>query len=81
MTVEKMTLTRALTEAKAINGKLDRVLGGSLFITVAQGQADRRKLASGALAGKTVAEIEATIKSNYQSATDLITRYKAIKKA
>lgn len=81
MTVEKMTLTRALAEAKAIDGKLDRVLQTSVFVTIAQGQAERRKTANPQLAGKTVAETEASIKSNFQSAGDLIKRYQAIKKA
>ena len=81
MTTETMTLTRALVESKAISGKLERVLNTSHFVTIAQGVGEAKKIAAPNLAGKTVDEVEASIKANYQSATDLIKRYNAIKRA
>lgn len=81
MTSEKMTLTRALVEAKAIKVKLDRVLNGSYFVSITQGIDANKKIAVSELSGKSVEEVTKEIKSTYQSAKDLIKRYNAIKRA
>lgn len=80
-TTERMTLTRALSDAKAVAGKLDRVLQNSSFITIAQGTGSNRKLAISQLASTNIEEVEKTILSNFQSAESLIKRYRAIKRA
>lgn len=81
MTTETMTLTRALAETKSIQDRLGRLLDQSYFVTIAQGQGSNKKIAMTSMLDKTVEAAERQIQANFQSATDLISRYQLIKRA
>lgn len=80
MTIETMTLTRALAETKTISKKLEKSMS-NIYIAYAQGLDKNKVVAAPGLVGKSLDEVETSITANFQSTENLIKRYRAIKKA
>ena len=74
MTTEKMTIHKALCELKTLDARIKKAIEGSVY-------AFANKHSNTKVSGLSVSDYCAEIKSAYQSATDLITRRDAIKRA
>lgn len=72
--MESMTVHEALAELKTINSRIEKELNKTEFAFANKHSNDKVK-------GKTVEQLSQEIKSNYQSARDLIKRRNAIKSA
>lgn len=73
MTTEKMTIHKALSELKILDNRIAKALDIPLVFA--------NKHSNGTVKGLTVAAYSAEIKAAYKSATDLIARRSAIKRA
>ena len=74
MTQEKMTVHAALAELKTMDGRIEKAIRESCFVTAVKKSAEKIK-------GVTVTEFKNKMKSNYQKVDDLIKRRNAIKRA
>ncbi len=74
MTTEKMTIHKALCELKTLDARIDKAISGKQFVFA-------NKHANAKVSGMSVADYIDEIKRAYQSATDLIARRDAIKRA
>lgn len=73
-TTEKMTIHKALCELKTLDARIKKAIEGSVY-------AFANKHSNTKVSGLSVSDYCAEIKSAYRSATDLITRRDAIKRA
>lgn len=74
MTKETMTVHKALCELKTLDTRIKKAVEGSVFVFA-------NKHSNAKVSGLSVSDYCAEIKSAYQSATDLIARRDAIKRA
>ena len=74
MTTEKMTVHKALCELKTLDARITKAIQGSVYVFA-------NKHANAKVAGMSVSDYCAEVKSAYQSACDLIARRDAIKRA
>lgn len=74
MTTEKMTVHKALCELKTLDDRIKKAVDGSVFVFA-------NKHSNTKVSGLSISDYCAEIKSAYQSATDLIARRDAIKRA
>lgn len=74
MTTEKMTVHKALCELKTLDDRIRKAIEGSVFVFA-------NKHSNTKVSGLTVSAYCEEIKSAYQSATDLMARRDAIKRA
>lgn len=74
MTTEKMTVHKALCELKTLDDRIRKAVEGSVFVFA-------NKHSNTRVSGLSVSDYCAEVKSAYQSATDLIARRDAIKRA
>jgi len=74
MTTEKMSVHKALCELKTLESRIQKCVQQSVFVFA-------NKHSNNKVSGLSVGEYSAEIKSAYQSATDLIARRDAIKRA
>lgn len=73
-TTEKMTIHKALCELKTLDSRIKKAIEGSVYVFA-------NKHSNNKVSGLSVGEYCTEIKSAYQSATDLIARRDAIKRA
>lgn len=74
MTNEKMTVHQALCELKTLDARIDKAISGAVFVYA-------NKHSNTKVGGLPIEKYNEEIKSAYQSATDLIARRDAIKRA
>ena len=74
MTTETMTIHKALCELKTLDSRIKKAIDGSVFVFA-------NKHANAKVSGKSISDYSAEVKDAYQSATDLIARRDAIKRA
>lgn len=74
MTNEKMTVHQALCELKTLDARIDKAIGGAVF-------AYANKHSNTKVCGLPIEKYNEEVKSEYQSANDLIARRDAIKRA
>lgn len=74
MTTEKMTVHKALCELKTLDARITKAIQGSVYVFA-------NKHANAKVAGMSVSDYCAEVKSAYQSACDLIARRDVIKRA
>lgn len=74
MTQEKMTVHAALAELKTMDGRIEKAIQGSYFVTAVKKSTEK-------INGVKVAEFKNKMKSDYQKVDDLIKRRNAIKRA
>lgn len=74
MTTEKMTVHKALCELKTLEARIKKAVEGNVFVFA-------NKHSNTKVSGMNVGDYCAEIKSAYQSATDIIARRDAIKRA
>ena len=74
MTTETMTIHKALCELKTLDSRIKKAIDGSVFVFA-------NKHANAKVSGKSISDYSAEVKAAYQSATDLIARRDAIKRA
>ncbi len=74
MTTETMTIHKALCELKTLDSRVKKAIEGSVFVFA-------NKHANAKVSGKSIGDYSAEVKAAYQSATDLIARRDAIKRA
>lgn len=73
-TTEKMTIHKALCELKTLDDRINKAIQGNVFVFA-------NKHSNAKVSGMSVSDYSAKIKSAYQSATDLMARRDAIKRA
>ena len=74
MTTETMTIHKALCELKTLDSRIKKAIEGGVFVFA-------NKHANAKVSGKSIGDYSAEVKAAYQSATDLIARRDAIKRA
>lgn len=74
MTTETMTIHKALCELKTLDSRIKKAIEGSVFVFA-------NKHANAKVSGKSIGDYSTEVKAAYQSATDLIARRDAIKRA
>ena len=74
MTQEKMTVHAALAELKTMDGRIEKAIQGSYFVTAVKKSTEK-------INGVKVAEFKNKMKSDYQNVDDLIKLRNAIKRA
>lgn len=74
MTNEKMTVHQALCELKTLDSRIDKAISGAVFVYA-------NKHSNTKVSGLPIEKHNEEVKSAYQSATDLIARRDAIKRA
>lgn len=74
MTTEKMNVHKALCELKTLDARIDKTISGSRFVIA-------NKHSNAKVSGMSIADYSDEVKRAYQSATDLIARRDAIKRA
>ena len=74
MTSENMTIHKALCELKTLDARIEKAIAGSVFVFA-------NKHSNNKVSGLSVSAFCDEIKAAYQSATDLIARREAIKRA
>lgn len=74
MTTEKMTVHKALCELKTLDARIEKAIQGTVFVFA-------NKHSNTKVSGLSIGEYSAEIKKKYQSATDLMARRDAIKRA
>lgn len=74
MTTETMTIHKALCELKILDSRIKKAIEGSVFVFA-------NKHANAKVSGKSIGDYSTEVKAAYQSATDLIARRDAIKRA
>ena len=74
MTIEKMTVHKALAELKVLDSRIDNAICGAQFCNTVRHCFDK-------INGKKIADVKVDMKADYDKCTDLIKRSVAIKKA
>ena len=74
MTTETMSVHKALCDLKLLSDRIEKQIYKTMFVTTNKKNNEK-------IDGKSVKEYENSIRDDYQSVTDLIKRYTAIKKA
>ena len=74
MTIETMTIHKALCELKTLDSRIKKAIEDSVFVFA-------NKHANAKVSGKSISDYRVEVKAAYQSATDLIARRDAIKRA